>query len=251
MKKIWFLLLILLPVLTNAQDKAMAEFSKANAAYRSGDYVGAAGIYENVLKSGLQSGSLYYNLGNCYYKMGETAKAVLAYERAKKFMPDDEDLAFNLRIAYSGTVDKIEPVPQLFYQRWWTEFLNWMKPSSWAWWSVLFLWLAAALSIGYLYARSISSRKLTFLSSGILLISATLLFVIAGCSYNAIHKQESAVIMQASITVHSSPDEKSTKLFILHAGTKIQVTDELGGWKQIRIANGNSGWVQEQSLEMI
>jgi tetratricopeptide (TPR) repeat protein len=226
-------------------------FTEANTTYRRGNYEAAAVLYESILNKGLKSGELYYNLGNCYFKTGETPKAILAYERARKFMPEDEDLAYNLRLSYSNTIDKIEPVPQLFYERWWAQLLHVFRPSHWAVLAVIILWLAAGLAGWYLYAGSIRARKYTFLGSGSLLALALFFFLFARSSHKQINLNDAAIVMEPTTIIRSSPDNRSTSLFMLHAGTKIEVVDELGGWKQIRIANGNSGWIKEEAIDLI
>ena len=252
MKQLFFIMIFLLTALHSAvSSDAEQQFVQANTAYRSGDFTSAAKIYQRILDKGLKSGSLYYNLGNCHFKNGDFAKAILAYERAKKFMPDDEDLAYNLRLSYNNTVDKIEPVPQLFYQRWWSQLLNALSPGNWAILAVVLLWIAAGLAAWYLYAGTIRTRKYTFLGSGILFALSLLLFFIAAGSYTQIHSSDSAIVTEPSAVIRSSPDEKSTSLFMLHSGTKIDIVDELGGWRQIRIANGNSGWIPETMIEKI
>lgn len=249
--RIFLLLFFSLLAVHAAEQEAALRFSEANKAYRSGNYTAASKVYESILAQGLQSGVLYYNLGNCYFKSGEFANAILAFERAKKFMPDDEDVAYNLRLAYSNTVDKIEPVPQLFYQRWWADFLNFFSPTIWAIIAISLLWIAGLLAAWYLYAGTVRSRKYTFLGSASVFILAVLLFVVAGSSYARIKDKNSAIVIESSAVIRSSPDEKSTTLFMLHAGTKIEVLDELGAWQQIRIANGNSGWIPSAALEKI
>jgi tetratricopeptide (TPR) repeat protein len=252
MKQLLFILVFVLTALHSAvSSDAGQQFTQANQAYRAGDFANAAKIYQRILDKGLKSGALYYNLGNCYFKNGEFAKAILAYERAKKFMPDDEDLAYNLRLSYNNTVDKIEPVPQLFYQRWWSQLLNAMSPGNWAISAIILLWIAAGLAAWYLYAGTIRTRKYTFLGSGVLFAISLLIFFIAAGSYTQIHSEDTAIVTEPSAVIRSSPDEKSTSLFMLHSGTKIEIVDELGGWKQIRIANGNSGWIPGTMIEKI
>lgn len=234
-----------------ADEYIQSKFTEANAEYRKGNFSSAATLYENILKKGMKSGELYYNLGNCYFKTGEIAKSILAYERAKKFMPDDEDLAYNLRLSYSNTVDKIDPVPQLFYERWWTQLLTLMSPSAWSVLAIILLWLAAGIAAWYLYAGTVRMRQITFLSGGIFIFLAIFFFAIASSSFGRLHKDDAAVVMEPSSVIRSSPDDKSTSLFMLHAGTKIEIVDELGSWKQIRIANGNTGWIKQTSVEQI
>jgi SH3-like domain-containing protein len=51
--------------------------------------------------------------------------------------------------------------------------------------------------------------------------------------------------------VKASPEQNSKDLFILHEGTKVEVLDEFGEWSEIRIADGNEGWIRSSSIEII
>lgn len=226
-------------------------FTSANTAYRSGDYKSASVQFEELLKTGNKAHEVYFNLGNSYYKQKEFAKAILNYERAYRMDPSDEDVQHNLRLAYANTIDKIEPVPLLFYERWWENILSSASPGTWAWIAISCLWTGILLAVLYLYSKTINERKRNFLLSGSLIISSLLLFFIAASSYTRLHNEKSAIIMEASAYVKSSPDAKSTNLFMLHEGTRIRIIDELEGWKQIKIANGNVGWIKDGSAEVI
>jgi len=57
--------------------------------------------------------------------------------------------------------------------------------------------------------------------------------------------------MAPSVNARSSPDEQSTNVFVLHEGTKVSITDSVQHWKEIRIANGNTGWIPRESLREI
>jgi len=60
-----------------------------------------------------------------------------------------------------------------------------------------------------------------------------------------------AVIIAPTSTINSSPAEKSTKLFILHEGAKVEITNEDNNWIEIKLANGNVGWVQKKDIGRI
>jgi SH3-like domain-containing protein len=60
-----------------------------------------------------------------------------------------------------------------------------------------------------------------------------------------------AIVFSGSVSVKSSPIESGTGLFVIHAGTKVKITDELGDWLRIRIADGNEGWILSSDLERI
>ena len=70
-------------------------------------------------------------------------------------------------------------------------------------------------------------------------------------SHRLIYGNHGAIVMEASAYIKSSPDEKSTNLFMLHQGTKVEITEETKGWKKIKIANGNVGWVATEQVEKI
>jgi SH3-like domain-containing protein len=76
-------------------------------------------------------------------------------------------------------------------------------------------------------------------------------FVIASCSNNNIQNNHGAIVIESSAYIKSSPEASSTNLFMLHAGTRIEVIENIEGWKKIKIANGNSGWIKEDAIEVI
>ena len=61
----------------------------------------------------------------------------------------------------------------------------------------------------------------------------------------------SAVVLRDAVAVKSSPDQNSTDLFILHEGTKVEISDRLNGWCEITIADGKKGWMECSTFETI
>ena len=74
---------------------------KANEAYLAGNYPEAAELYQAIDMSGHLNGNIFYNLGNCYMRLGETGKAILNYKKARLLLPRDGDLKANLQYARS------------------------------------------------------------------------------------------------------------------------------------------------------
>ena len=69
-------------------------------------------------------------------------------------------------------------------------------------------------------------------------------FIFTQTQYTRFKTNKEAIIFTASVTVKSSPDEKSTDLFVVHEGLKIKITDTAGEWSEIKIANGSVGWIK-------
>jgi tetratricopeptide (TPR) repeat protein len=226
-------------------------YENANKLYRQKDFSNAIEGFEEVLKTGAKSAEIYYNLGNSYYKNGDIPHAILNYERAKKINPGDEDILFNLRLAYSNTVDKIEPIPLLFYQRWWQQFLHLLAPDVWSILTISLFWLTLGIANYYLFAPTMNAKRNSFLMAITFLLVSGFSYFISWSAENAVNSGNSAVVMEPTAYIKSSPDEKSTNLFLLHEGTRVEVTEETDGWKKIKIANGNVGWVMAAQVEVI
>ena len=233
-------------------DKSNDEvWAEANAAYVNANYGDAIFKYESLLARGIDSWVLYYNLGNACFKDGRIAKAILNYNRAQRLAPANSDIAYNLAIANAYVKDKIEAMPVFFAKRWVQQLQGSLSSNSWAFMSLVFFALFLAALILYLLMSRLSLRKTGFYG-GILCL---LLFIMSlGFSYSEkkqITDPTQAVVMEDAVPVKSSPDNGSKDIFVLHAGTKVEVVSELNGWREIMISDGNKGWLKVESIEMI
>lgn len=224
---------------------------KANKDYAEGLYSNAIEGYVRVLQNGYESMEVYYNLGNTYFKTDDLPSAILHYEKAKKLKPNDPDILFNLNVASNRIKDKIEAVPVLFYKRWWKQLVNAFSLDGWTKFHiacfVLFLMAAAFFFI----SRKVVIRKISFWA-GLLLFTGSLLTFGIALQQNSSHQQvKEAIVFDPSLTVKSSPSENSVDLFVVHEGTKVAITDELGEWYEIRIASGSTGWIPGSSVKSI
>jgi tetratricopeptide (TPR) repeat protein len=252
------LIAFLLPILGTAMhaselsnEQAKTLFQKGNDAYKSKQFADAENAYRSVIDAGYRSKYVYYNLANAAFKQGKYGLAVLSLERAKSLDPLNEDINFNLRMVYAHTVDKIEPLPLLFHERWWRSLLTRLDPDTWAILSIIAAWITLAAGVAYLYAPRVTfKRNAFFLLSGSLAISL-LLVLISAASRNTFGGKDAAVILSTEAVAKSSPDAKSTTLFILHEGTKVELVESEEDWNKVKIANGNVGWIESRLMERI
>ena len=224
---------------------------KANNQYNRGLYDSAIINYQSVVDSGIEAGELYYNMGNTYYKNNDIASSILYYEKAKKLLPNDESIEYNLNIANSMIVDKIEKVPELFYQRWWSFFYNILDSNTGA---ILTLILFALLiiSIGiFILSQTRNNRKVSFYLSMFLLLLTIVSTTLTWQKYNNSLKHKEAIVFDPSITIKSSPTQNAVDLFVIHEGTKVKVMDKIDNWVEIKINNGSKGWLPEKSIREI
>jgi tetratricopeptide (TPR) repeat protein len=266
MKKILAIILMVLPVLGMAQENdgmmslvadstktnALPTLAEADSAYIQGDYLTAIGIYESIIENQGVNATLYMNLGNCWLKRDEVAKAILCYERAYLIDPSDPDVKFNLELARTKTVDKVNQVNQLFIVVWFKKLLAVLDVNGWAIMTVI-LFAAAILFTGVLlFSKKRALRKISFSFSVFFLLLSILSFIFATTQMGNIRNRDTAIIMSPSVTVKSTPTSSGTDLFIIHEGRKVQILDSsMKEWVEIRLEDGNTGWVPVNVMEII
>ena len=237
------------PALATGQE---AFFDEGNQRYQAGDFGGAIDSYARVLANGLESGELYYNLGNAYFKQGRLGPAILYYERARRLMPGDDDLRANLELARSLTADDIEPLPEFWLFRavgWWVALL----PRPALVWLVALAWLTAmAAMVGVILAPQTAVAvwgRRTALASGAVVLVFGLNLAVRELGIGA---AEEAVIMVAETEVQSAPSgDSALRIFTVHEGTKVRIDRRSDVWIEIVLEDGKVGWIRAEQLEPI
>lgn len=223
----------------------------ANKHYADNEYNSAAMIYQSLIDEGYKSFGIYYNLGNAYYRMNNYARAILNYERALQLNPSDNDIQFNLELAKAHIVDEIDVIPQFFLKRWLSTLTNKFGPNIWAYVSIVSFVLFLLLFLIYLFSGKILLKQIAFYLSLLLFVISISGYYFSAQSKKILSQHNHAIILSASVTVKSSPNDYGTNLFILHEGTKIELLDSIGQWNEIRISNGNKGWIPNDAFERI
>ena len=266
MKKIFALLLLMVPVLGIAQESdgmtnlvadstkidAIPTLAEADSAYIQGDYLTAIGIYEWVIENQGVNATLYMNLGNCWLKRDEIAKAILYYERAYLLDPSDPDVRFNLELARTKTVDKVSAVNQLFITVWFKKLLAVLDVNEWAVLTIILFALTILLVGVLLFSKKSGMRKISFSFSVFFLLLSILSFIFATTQMGNLKERDTAIIMSPSVTVKSTPTSAGTDLFIIHEGRKVKILDSsMKEWVEIRLEDGNTGWIPVSVMEII
>ncbi len=224
---------------------------QANSLYQQGKVAEARDLYESIVQNGYVSGDIYYNLANAHYKTGNTARAILAYERARRLMPSDEDLRHNLQLATLMITDRIEPAPRLFVWDYWDGLKN-MVSTRTATWLAYFVFVVLVLTVSVVVvARTYRLRKAGFLASVVTGLTLAVLLVVLLAKIADDRRTDEAIVLASITTIKNSPDSKSSDAFVLHAGVKIQIIDSVSDWVKIRLADGKVGWMEKTAAERI
>ncbi len=248
---LYIFLFILFSNLNGFTIEPASVFKKANELYMAKDYTNAALQYEQLIKQQYTLPEIYYNLGNCYYKTDNNARAVLNYERALKYKPDDEDILFNLKVTQLKLIDKIDVVPQIFYKRWLYDLYALFATDTWAIIISACVWLLFLSAALYILSNRIVLRKVGFILALIFFLLSLGTGFLGQQNYKLTHLNKSGIVISVSAYVKSSPGESNTDLFLLHEGTKLNVLDTYDNWIKISIANGSVGWLKKSDIEEI
>ena len=252
MKKI---LIIALSFLMNFALLALspeAKYNDAHTAFKTNDFQKAANLYRQMVdEDSIVSADVYYNLANAYYRLNDFPSAILFYHKTLKLDADYGDAAYNLRLAERNLEDKIEPVPQLFYIRWYRSLCASLSTDSWAWLFCTVFFAMILSIIFFMRSKSTELRKALFLGALGLMIASVLSISLAWSSYQANEAKQRAVVFAGSVSVKSSPVQSAMGLFIIHAGTTVEITDELGEWVKVKLEDGKEGWMIFGDLERI
>jgi tetratricopeptide (TPR) repeat protein len=252
MRKAIVINIILVFCLANIAGQTPEErYAQAGELYSSGDYSGAAAIYRQLYDDGYRSEDMLYNAGNAFFKTGDNASAILFYERAKLLAPADEDIDYNLQIARSKVTDRFETVPQLFFVRW-IDFLSLMASTNlWAVAAILMFILAMLCAVIFLTVARAKGRLLSFWLAIAAIFLSALMVSLAVRNNSLVNQNDAAVITCSIVTGRSAPGETGNELFVIHSGTTVTVEQELGEFLEVKLPDGNKGWIRVDCLEKI
>ena len=252
MKKfIILILLILNTLLTYSATFPQETIVEGNMLYGKNQYDKAIEKYMSVLNQGYVAPELYYNLGNAYFKTEDYTQAIYYFEQSLKLNPSDENASFNLKVCNTKIADKLEEVPQLFFKKWWTSLSHLMSLQAFTILGIVMCFLFFISLALYLLSRTILLRKVFFYASIIFVFISAVSTLFAYNQYNDVNRSDNAIVFEPTLSVKSSPDDKGNDIFVIHQGLKVNITDQIGEWSEIRLSNGSKGWVKTSTCKAI
>jgi tetratricopeptide (TPR) repeat protein len=226
-------------------DKIRSEFYQANLYYAAGKYSKAIEVYEDIIRQGWESGNLYYNLGNSYFKNGQLGRAILNYEKAMRLIPLDRDLESNYRYACSLIKIKVSETKKFGIMRFIDKIFAYFTIN----------WLAVFLSVIYIgilliLLASLYIYRLRKWRS----LATVVLLVVFGLAFVALYRKASTVGRQAVVIAKKAearfePFEKATVYFTFYEGMKADVLLRRGRWCKVRRSDGKVAWIKKDSVD--
>ncbi len=225
--------------------------SLANQNYEAGDYAEAAAIYEAIIESGLHNSTVYYNLGNAYFKQGELGRAILNYRRAQRLAPRDADVAANLAVARTQTLDQLAAPTEGTWSNLVKLVDEWLTLREGAL-LALVLWVFIG-GVAVVAILKPSIRRWCAITAGVLAVFLVIGLLSIANRYYTDQTYPPAVIVAQQVDVTSGPGGSGQYLveFTLHAGAEVSVLESRPGWQRITLPGDLQGWVPDEAIERI
>ncbi len=222
-------------------------FDRANRLYEEGKYTEALEIFQEVEVKGAHW-KLFYNMGNCYYKLNHFVKAKIYYLRAEKLRPFEPSIQRNIEIVNKRFKDQITEEEPDFIEKVVRRIETLISLDFVS--VVLVISIFALNLFIFLLIRKGKNRGLIYGISFSLIIA---LLVFGYHIYRA-EKQNlknTAVIVKENSELRSGPGETNTILFKVNPGIKVKIIDKSRDWFQVSASQQVAGWIKESSIERI
>lgn len=248
-------LLLLLGLLcaapVHAQAPAVA-FDQANKLYEQGKFAEAAASYEKIIQAGQKSATLYFNLGNAWFKAGQSGRAIAAYRQAEPLAPRDPNVRFNLQFVRKKVAGADAPLPGG-----WQQWLASLTLNEWTALAAVALWLWFLL-----LALREFRPPLRKTLRGYTATSGVVTLLLAGCLAAAAYQHSRvtpAIVIVAQAVVRYGPLDESNVFYQLRDGSEVIVVDEkelaVGdkkqSWLQVQDATGRTGWLKRDQVVLL
>lgn len=237
MKKLYILILAGASLFLFGYARAAETLDDANRAFAGGHYHDSTLGYQAVLAQNGYSAPVLFDLGNSYYREGDFAQAILAYQRAQWLSPNDPDIAANLRLARKqaglpvtepGWIEKISRV---------------LSASGWAWigsgaWTLLCV---------SLLARTILPQRRSLFSLSVF-TGALVLFTAVAAMVISSSPLRQAVVIDKNATALISPFPAAQTVFSPSPGETVTIQKAYNDFLLVKDAAGHTGWISKTQI---
>ena len=243
---ILFISIITIPVFA-VQEGISLHYGIGMDAYKRGQYDLSIQEFESILSDSWVSPELYYNLGNAFYRVGNTAGAVWAFESCLKLSPTHLDAKYNLMLANLKVIDRINLPEPPIYLKWYLSIKEQFTPSAWI---NISLFIFLIFSIMMVASQMTSLLILQNLRGSIIVVFFIALFL----TIHSIWTDNSlslGIIYATKVEARSEPNSFSTRLFEVHEGLRVSINQTADEWVEIELLDGKTGWIENNQIRLI
>jgi len=266
MKHLIFTIISLLVASTTA-IAAEATLDKANEAYKRELYNQALQLYSEIERTQGPSSVVCYNMGNTYYRLKDTGRAILYYERALLLDPSNSDARYNLEFVREKSQIN-ETSGQSFFTQWTEGVISHLSSNTWATLALVSFILTLVAIALYLLASNVVMRKIGFFGGALLAIFTLVAVASAWHMRSKSVNRNRAIVTAQQVTLSTAPREprnKSEQAFTLTTGHLVTIHDSITStptdtltptktptiWYDVETTTGQRAWLPSPTITRI
>jgi tetratricopeptide (TPR) repeat protein len=249
-------LVLALVVIAGPRAWAAADAAELNSLFNEGcdlyeasEFEGAQGIFESLVSAGVKDPAVYYNLGNCYYQLGEIGKAIISYRHARMLAPRDEEIKANLAFIRSsiGFKDTTSTVGLGGLTKLPGEIAS---PKEWQ--TVFYIaYYAAALCFLVILFVGGAVRRYTLRVLVVSLVLTIASWVFAERGRAAFSAGNQGAVITDRSEFMSGPGAAFEELARLPDGVEVTLRSRTGIWVEVSLPTGEVGWLREEDIQTL
>ena len=233
--------------ITDRVSFTIEDFYKANEKYQAGEYSEAVKMYLGLSESGFRSGNLYYNLGNAYLKEGRLGRAILNYDRSKRYMRADSDLLSNIRYAKTLMKRPDPPSNAFIAVQWLDNVFDHITLRQ----AVALATIWYCLIIGYFILTKVLKRYMCHSTPTLVCMILILAVMVIPIRRKIYDLEKGGIVVDKITDARLEPHKAATVNYPLYEGMTVYILRKRGEWLRIKASDGRIGWIPADSAEII
>jgi tetratricopeptide (TPR) repeat protein len=229
--------------ISSAFAQSDAEFAKASQAYAGAHFKEAIDSYETLVRSGQWSATLFYDLGNAYFRAGDFGRAILNYERALALEQHHPEAAANLQIA------RDEARALEMQQSWLERHLQFASVNQYGIAAAVAFWAGTFCIVQLGFARRRSARTMA-----LFILSLTVFGLAIFAIYRIDHGSKGralAIVTGKDVQARLATADTANSVLALPEGSEIKILSTRGDWIYAALPNNLRGWIPAKDAEPV
>ena len=220
---------------------------EAKTAYDAGQFRQALDYYASKIDPRDVSPALLYNMGNCFYQLGDYPRALVCYERARYLSPRDSDIAGNLELTRRKLL-----LPPKYRVESPADFLlaarDFLRVDEWPVMCAFGLTLVL-VALGMFVRRTSSLWQWPFYAGIVVTVICSAALI---AKVSADDPAREAVVIVRNTPLYSLPSAESGRVEqYLKPGAEVSIEENRMDWVRVRLENNDEGWVRGSNLALL
>lgn len=230
---------LLVSILVALATQPIDDLNRADAAYKAGRYQEAYSLYETALtRPDVPQGPVFYNMGNCAFRLNRHAEAVLQFSRAQKRLPRDGAVRFNLALA-----ERALGIERPLYE----SFSDALRSLADAFTPNEFLVLVSVLQTAGLVGLILFRRQRAARNAMVFLVLIALAGTARSVQIRWFPDTPDGVVLHEEIEVRAQPHADRGVIFDMKAGETLRVEESSDRWVRVTHTRGR-GWTERDGV---